>query len=109
MLSLSICKCWMFFVSSRRRHTRCAVVTGVQTCALPMSYKSLAECNERKGEVEKAVYNYEQLGRLSPDEAPYADARIVELKKQQGAVAATPAPTVKIVRAAGTARVYQCV
>src|SRR3546814_14352093 len=26
----------MFFVSSRRRHTRCAVVTGVQTCALPI-------------------------------------------------------------------------
>src|SRR3546814_5266250 len=25
-----------FFVSSRRRHTRCAVVTGVQTCALPI-------------------------------------------------------------------------
>src|SRR3546814_8405970 len=25
------------FFSSRRRHTRCAVVTGVQTCALPIS------------------------------------------------------------------------
>src|SRR3546814_3790935 len=30
----------MFFFSSRRRHTRCALVTGVQTCALPIS-KSL--------------------------------------------------------------------
>src|SRR3546814_12799753 len=28
----SIC----FFFSSRRRHTRCALVTGVQTCALPI-------------------------------------------------------------------------
>src|SRR3546814_4682688 len=27
-----------FFFSSRRRHTRCALVTGVQTCALPISY-----------------------------------------------------------------------
>src|SRR3546814_1348225 len=27
---------WFFF-SSRRRHTRCALVTGVQTCALPIS------------------------------------------------------------------------
>src|SRR3546814_7496345 len=27
----------MFFFSSRRRHTRCALVTGVQTCALPIS------------------------------------------------------------------------
>src|SRR3546814_8492965 len=26
-----------FFFSSRRRHTRCASVTGVQTCALPIS------------------------------------------------------------------------
>src|SRR3546814_7159829 len=38
------CDCWMtvsfcfiiFFFSSRRRHTRCALVTGVQTCALPI-------------------------------------------------------------------------
>src|SRR3546814_18105861 len=28
---------WVFFFSSRRRHTRCALVTGVQTCALPIS------------------------------------------------------------------------
>src|SRR3546814_10038047 len=25
-----------FFFASRRRHTRCALVTGVQTCALPI-------------------------------------------------------------------------
>src|SRR3546814_4954621 len=29
-----VCSC--FFFSSRRRHTRCALVTGVQTCALPI-------------------------------------------------------------------------
>src|SRR3546814_6002931 len=28
--------CDFFFFSSRRRHTRCALVTGVQTCALPI-------------------------------------------------------------------------
>src|SRR3546814_6451443 len=27
----------LFFFSSRRRHTRCALVNGVQTCALPIS------------------------------------------------------------------------
>src|SRR3546814_12478502 len=27
-----------FFFASRRRHTRCALVTGVQTCALPIIY-----------------------------------------------------------------------
>src|SRR3546814_2891674 len=26
----------LFFFSSRRRHTSCALVTGVQTCALPI-------------------------------------------------------------------------
>src|SRR3546814_2372903 len=31
-----ICMIYFFF-SSRRRHTRCALVTGVQTCALPIS------------------------------------------------------------------------
>src|SRR3546814_4049101 len=29
-----------FFVSMRRRHTRCALVTGVQTCALPILFST---------------------------------------------------------------------
>src|SRR3546814_11395191 len=29
---------FLFFFSSRRRHTRCALVTGVQTCALPIFF-----------------------------------------------------------------------
>src|SRR3546814_981850 len=42
MCYLFLCIC--FFFSSRRRHTRCALVTGVQTCALPiwMPVKPLA-------------------------------------------------------------------
>src|SRR3546814_19388102 len=32
--------CCVFFFSSRRRHTRCALVTGVQTCALPIWLKA---------------------------------------------------------------------
>src|SRR3546814_10748817 len=31
------CATIFFFFSSRRRHTICALVTGVQTCALPIS------------------------------------------------------------------------
>src|SRR3546814_6945906 len=31
----------IFFFSSRRRHTRCALVTGVQTCALPIYARAL--------------------------------------------------------------------
>src|SRR3546814_1421908 len=36
MILLVVCDFYFFF-SSRRRHTRCALVTGVQTCALPIS------------------------------------------------------------------------
>src|SRR3546814_6613259 len=35
----------MFFFSSRRRHTRCALVTGVQTCALPISSAIVGQTN----------------------------------------------------------------
>src|SRR3546814_6056687 len=40
MLS-SIMYVLFFFFSSRRRHTRCALVTGVQTCALPILVSSV--------------------------------------------------------------------
>src|SRR3546814_6148540 len=32
----------MFFFSSRRRHTSCALVTGVQACSLPISRDNLS-------------------------------------------------------------------
>src|SRR3546814_8602972 len=32
----------MFFFSNNRPHTRCALVTGVQTCALPISAACIA-------------------------------------------------------------------
>src|SRR3546814_7502300 len=37
MLRCFVCFLLLCFFSSRRRHTRCALVTGVQTCALPIS------------------------------------------------------------------------
>src|SRR3546814_1961324 len=37
VLLLVLSRSFLFFLSSRRRHTRCALVTGVQTCALPIS------------------------------------------------------------------------
>src|SRR3546814_12885339 len=46
--------CFVFFFSSRRRHTRCALVTGVQTCALPIFYRKgedVAELRRRVGMV----------------------------------------------------------
>src|SRR3546814_5243718 len=42
-----------FFFSSRRRHTRCALVTGVQTCALPISTSCLPCPGRREGDESK--------------------------------------------------------
>src|SRR3546814_3491921 len=47
-----------FFFSSRRRHTRCALVTGVQTCALPIFM--YGEMIEFPGGVYGMALNLEQ-------------------------------------------------
>src|SRR3546814_8775636 len=41
--------CCVFFFSSRRRHTRCALVTGVQTCALPICEGEESRPRDRRG------------------------------------------------------------
>src|SRR3546814_2984339 len=49
-----------FFFSSRRRHTRCALVTGVQTCALSISGstgRSKGALSDHRAVVQ-ATYNY---------------------------------------------------
>src|SRR3546814_10717392 len=51
---------YVFFFSSRRRHTRCALVTGVQTCALPIcahAYKAAVDRNRADGEDDDAGIN----------------------------------------------------
>src|SRR3546814_1388547 len=59
-----------FFFSSRRRHTRCALVTGVQTCALPISEGYY--CTGDGGYVD-------EVGRL------YWEGRMTEIIKTGGA------------------------
>src|SRR3546814_1378136 len=56
-------------LSSRRRHTRCALVTGVQSCALPISAEEQTEFDvvltsfgEKKVGVIKAVREVTGLG-----------------------------------------------
>src|SRR3546814_6486704 len=54
MCIISIFACVFFFFSSRRRHTRCALVTGVQTCALPI-FELLSDLSPAaRTEVERA-------------------------------------------------------
>src|SRR3546814_4244109 len=53
VLFLYVCVCFVcfFFFSSRRRHTRCALVTGVQTCALPIFMQRSAHADRVVGMV----------------------------------------------------------
>src|SRR3546814_9657010 len=48
----------LFFFSSRRRQTRCALVTGVQTCALPISS---ADADDRVG--REFIFRNLEIGR----------------------------------------------
>src|SRR3546814_5854122 len=50
---------FIFFFSSRRRHTRCALVTGVQTCALPISSSS-------ESALPRLIAKMEHLGVSKP-------------------------------------------
>src|SRR3546814_16490021 len=58
---MRICDSVLF--SSRRRHTRCALVTGVQTCALPISVNLVAadELAELDTEREKSAAEIDEL------------------------------------------------
>src|SRR3546814_2487247 len=57
----------LFFFSSRRRHTRCALVTGVQTCALPIfcGHATLASGHVLMGGRTAVRFRTRQAGILS--------------------------------------------
>src|SRR3546814_1986991 len=58
---------WYFFFSSRRRHTSCALVTGVQTCALPICH--LIDEERRHGHAAGAKQaEIAPLDRAVPDQ-----------------------------------------
>src|SRR3546814_7948978 len=60
-----------FFFSSRRRQTICALVTGVQTCALPI----LAEVERRVQRVAAVVQNVDALDPVFAGEGVDDDLR----------------------------------
>src|SRR3546814_2481942 len=62
-----------FFFSSRRRHTMCALVTGVQTCALPISdeaqvNKAATETLKKLGGIDILVNGAGVTGPTGPTE-----------------------------------------
>src|SRR5213076_3470134 len=63
---------FFFFFSSRRRHTRWLVVTGVQTCALPISLARLLDALRQRGDVRVDTFGA-FLARYPPQE----DVRLV--------------------------------
>src|SRR3546814_10814417 len=74
--------CISFFFSSRRRHTSCALVTGVQTCALPI----LVATNMTRGGayLERAKHNKAYV--FQPDEMALAVAYVAERHDLSGAI-----------------------
>src|SRR3546814_7694073 len=71
-----------FFFSSRRRHTRCALVTGVQTCALPIYGQAEADIAAAMSGLVEAVERAEHLVAFL-----FGDARPVVVDVQLHAVA----------------------
>src|SRR3546814_8800594 len=72
---LCIYKCCFVLFSSRRRHTRCALVTGVQTCALPICcLRAAIRAIARRGEggLAKMCLYERMVPFLSPDDSGVA-------------------------------------
>src|SRR3546814_20286072 len=109
----------LFFFSSRRRHTRCALVTGVQTCALPIclalarglpligvsSFEvaaAAASPDERAGRRTLAVLDSKRsdvfMQLFDADLAPLSDPRQIALAAL--ATAVSPGPLLPTVDAA---------
>src|SRR3546814_6928725 len=88
---------FLFFFSSRRRHTRCALVTGVQTCALPISSHSDAR------EKTMSTTHFD-----NPVSTPISAIPAAELT-QEGSASCLAALHLKIGRASCRERVCQYV
>src|SRR3546814_16301434 len=68
MVFIYVLYSWRFFFSSRRRQTRCALVTGVQTCALPIwalrssPFLRIGKVVDRDGAAQDEVCREDQAG-----------------------------------------------
>src|SRR3546814_18103029 len=69
----------LYFFSSRRRHTRCALVTGVQTCALPIwmhiTLADRAPVDEFDPRLERALRCRDELVLVDPEHLVEAEDR----------------------------------
>src|SRR3546814_6135058 len=83
------------FFSSRRRHTRCALVTGVQTCALPISRSN---CRSLAHAVTDATARHAPaIGRSALKRAdfdPCIDRSLIVADKTDFTITRKPVPDV---------------
>src|SRR3546814_5572792 len=124
LIALSVVDVWssvffcFFFFSSRRRHTRCALVTGVQTCALPISPCLVDDASDVSLFVDEdgtgyLIWGGGSIAKLAPGFAKLAEAPRF-LKPDQSLFAKHPPvgkewPVRKIGRASGRERECQYV
>src|SRR3546814_9887115 len=69
MLFVLVCV-YLFFFSSRRRQTRCALVTGVQTCALPICFHEKPDSKPKPDSILHMIdvrIEYARAGDKLPD------------------------------------------
>src|SRR3546814_15848767 len=78
---------FVFFFSRRRRHTRCALVTGVQTCALPISTNSTS-----------VGFMVDNNNSASADAGASASARLTAQAQAEAEAEAESDTTVDLVR-----------
>src|SRR3546814_3855453 len=90
---------YSFFFASRRRHTRCALVTGVQTCALPISGERpraratpnatgwTARAGARPRSLAEVEFRQRPGHRLQPEYRAYGGAHGVGIHDDDAALA----------------------
>src|SRR3546814_3619634 len=71
-----------FFLSSRRRHTRCALVTGVQTCSLPI-YERRTVPHPPASRASTALSGRDRVA-VAGDDQPVADVRARQKDRRGG-------------------------
>src|SRR3546814_1208020 len=72
----------IFFFSSRSRHTSCALVTGVQTCALPISAAQRAIADLARTRYREGVANYLEV--LDAERNLYiAEQTLIQLRRAE--------------------------
>src|SRR3546814_14296846 len=73
----------LFFFSSRRRHTRCALVTGVQTCALPILLRGSKAQVAQGGEIsDHSDSTHSAREIFKTDSACHAPIAVARRRKQ---------------------------